>query len=363
MSREKLLVIVSGMIIGVLAVILVHLGNPANMGFCIACFIRDISGSLGLHGAEVVQYLRPEIMGLILGSFAAAILFREFKPSGGSAPATRFVLGIIMMVGALVFLGCPLRMLLRLAGGDLNALVALPGYVAGIWVGTFFLKSRFTLGKSFPQGSSEGYTAPAAAVILLVFLVMAPPFVLFSENGPGSEYAFWGVALGAGLLVGLLAQRSRICTMGGIRDLILFKDTHLFAGLVALLLVVFVGKLAAGFFEPGFTGQPVAHTDGIWNFLGMLIVGWGAVLAGGCPLRQLILSGEGSSDGLITLLGLAAGAAIAHNFGLAASPEGVSLYGQAATGISLLLLLIIGILNSRSGLSNKTNAGSSVAGD
>ena len=52
----------------------------------------------------------------------------------------RFLLGMLMMSGALIFLGCPRALILRLAGGDWNALVALPGYVAGVWAGVFFLK-------------------------------------------------------------------------------------------------------------------------------------------------------------------------------------------------------------------------------
>ena len=65
-SKEKLQIIIAGLIIGVVAAVLVLLGNPANMGFCIACFIRDTAGALGLHRAAAVQYLRPEIIGIIL---------------------------------------------------------------------------------------------------------------------------------------------------------------------------------------------------------------------------------------------------------------------------------------------------------
>jgi len=36
------------------------------------------------------------------------------------------------MFGALVFLGCPWRAFLRLAGGDLNAILGIGGLVAGI---------------------------------------------------------------------------------------------------------------------------------------------------------------------------------------------------------------------------------------
>ena len=100
-------IIAVGAVIGLLAVWLQHLGNPANMGICVACFERDVAGGLGLHRAAIVQYLRPEIMGLVLGALAAAVFSREFRPRGGSAPLVRFVLGMVAAMGALVFLGCP----------------------------------------------------------------------------------------------------------------------------------------------------------------------------------------------------------------------------------------------------------------
>jgi len=106
-----------GAIIGVLAPLLQRMGNPGNMGICVACFDRDIAGALGLHRADMVQYMRPEIIGFVLGSLVAAYLFKEFRPRAGSAPVVRFVLGAFAMIGALVFLGCPWRALLRLAGG------------------------------------------------------------------------------------------------------------------------------------------------------------------------------------------------------------------------------------------------------
>ena len=37
-----------------------------------------------------------------------------------------------MMIGALVFLGCPLRMVIRMSAGDLNAYVALIGFAGGV---------------------------------------------------------------------------------------------------------------------------------------------------------------------------------------------------------------------------------------
>ena len=114
-KKERLYIVIAGLVIGIVAVGLAALGNPANMGFCIACFLRDISGALGLHQAAAVQYIRPEIPGLVLGSFAAALVKKEFSPRGGSAPITRFVLGLFVMIGCLMFLGCPFRMILRQA--------------------------------------------------------------------------------------------------------------------------------------------------------------------------------------------------------------------------------------------------------
>lgn len=52
-----------GAVIGLLVPLLQKLGNPPNMDICVACFERDIAGALGLHRANVVQYIRPEIIG------------------------------------------------------------------------------------------------------------------------------------------------------------------------------------------------------------------------------------------------------------------------------------------------------------
>ena len=105
MKKENLFVILTGVVIGIAALVLTALGNPANMGFCIACFERDIAGAVGLHSAAKVQYVRPEIIGLVLGSFLMAIATKEWKAKAGSSPALRFVLGAFVMIGALVFLG------------------------------------------------------------------------------------------------------------------------------------------------------------------------------------------------------------------------------------------------------------------
>ena len=70
MKKVHLGVIIAGAAVGLAALILTALGNPTNMGVCIACFLRDISGAVGLHSAAKVQYVRPEIIGLVLGDEA-----------------------------------------------------------------------------------------------------------------------------------------------------------------------------------------------------------------------------------------------------------------------------------------------------
>lgn len=346
--------ILTGAVVGVLAPLLVHFGNPGNMGICVACFSRDIAGALGLHRAASVQYIRPEIIGFVLGALIAALIFREFKPRGGSSPLIRFLLGMFAMIGALVFLGCPWRAYLRLSGGDWNAIPGIIGLFAGIGLGIIFLKRGFSLGRSRPTSPVAAWVMPVFVLILLVLLITAPLFgrdadgnpvgpIFFSTSGPGSLHAPIFIALAAGLVIGFLAQRSRFCTVGALRDVVLLRDTHLLNGVIALVVAAFITNLALGQFNPGFEGQPVAHTNMLWNFGGMVLAGLAFTLAGGCPGRQVFMSGEGDADAAIFVFGMIAGAGIAHTFSLASSPAGPGVYGPAAVVIGLVILSVIGL--------------------
>ncbi len=365
-------IIVVGAVIGLIAVWLQKLGNPANMGICVACFERDVAGGLGLHRAAIVQYLRPEIMGLVLGSLAAALATREFKPRGGSAPLVRFVLGIIAAMGALVFLGCPWRadahraragvhggneivLYLRLAGGDGNAILGLAGLATGIWIGTLFFKRGYSLGRSNGQSAVSGALFPALIVGLLLLYLVFPQIpgepqsgpLFYSVKGPGSQHAPFIASLGLAFVIGIIAQRSRFCTMGAFRDLFLFRYTHLFLGLAAMFAAAFVANALTGGLKFGFEGQPVAHSDFVWNYLGMVTAGLAFALAGGCPGRQLFMAGEGDSDAALFALGMLVGAALAHNLGTASSGTGIGVYGVQATLIGFAVCLVIGFIHSR----------------
>ena len=348
----------SGVVIGFLVMLLAMSGNPANMAICVACFIRDAAGALKLHTAAPVQYFRPEIVGFVCGSFLISMATKEYRSTAGSAPMVRFLLGAVMMIGALVFLGCPLRMVLRMSAGDLNAYVALIGFAGGVATGSCFLKKGFSLGRAYETKPLSGAVLPVLLAALLVIGVATGAYAASTE-GPGSKHAPLLLALVVALVIGALAQKSRMCFAGSIRDVILMKNFDLLSIIAALFVVMTVYNIATGNFHLSFSGQPIAHSQHLWNILGMYVVGFAAVLAGGCPLRQLILAGQGSSDSAVTFLGMLLGAAFAHNFNLvgsaakaatatdAAVPGGPAMPGKIAVIVCIVLLFMIAATNLR----------------
>ena len=304
-----------GIVAGLGAALLAFLGNPKNMAFCIACFIRDTAGAMHFHSAEVVQYVRPEVIGIIVGAFVISLLTREYRSTAGSSPALRFFLGVIMMVCALVFLGCPLRMVLRMSAGDISSYVGLVGFVAGIATGAFFLKKGFSLGRAYTAKKESGYALPIVVAIIFVLFIAVPSLFAFSEKGPGSIHAPVIASIAVGILIYNIATSNFAFVAYG----------------------------------------PIAHAQTLWNILSMYGVGFAAVLLGGCPLRQLVLAGTGSSDAAITVLGMFVGAALAHNFklaagaaavadaakGIEASAGGPGINGQIFVVVSIIVLFVI----------------------
>lgn len=346
----------AGLIVGAGLALLAYFGNPGNMAMCAACFIRDMAGSLKLQSTETVQYFRPEIVGLVVGSFVIALATREFRSTAGSSPMTRFVLGFIMMIGALIFLGCPLRMVIRMAAGDLNAWVGLIGMVLGVATGTFFLKKGYSLGREHDTNKTAGAVLPVLLIIGLCISVFAGVFAV-SQSGPGSKHAPVLLSLAVALIVGALAQKVRICFAGSIRNIFLMRDFDLLIPIAGLFVVMLVFNLVTGGFKLSFDGQPIAHSQQLWNILGLYAVGFGATLAGGCPLRQMTLAGQGSCDAAVTFLGLLVGAAFAHNFGLAGTAAsaaiaekaavagGPSTAGQIVLICCIVVLFVIAVVN------------------
>lgn len=216
--NKKRTLLVSGILLGLAGALLAYFGNPGNMAICIACFIRDTAGGMKLHQAGVVQYVRPEIAGMVLGSFVISVATGEYRSVAGSSPLIRFLLGVMMMIGALVFLGCPLRMVIRMSAGDLNAYVALAGFVLGIFTGTVALKRGFSLGRSYDTHRSNGYVLPGLLVFLLALSLLAPGLFAWSEKGPGSMHAPVLLSLGQGWPLGRCPRNAGTCFAGSVRD-------------------------------------------------------------------------------------------------------------------------------------------------
>ncbi len=347
-----------GAVLGVGALLLSWLGNPPNTGICASCFLENIAGALGLHDNPRMQYLRPEIIGFILGSFLFSLWRGEFLSRGGSSPLLRFCIGMLLVIGCAVFIGCPVKLILRLAAGDLTVLPGLAGLVVGIYVGLEFIENGFALGEPRETSRASGFVLPGIMVILLVFLIVRPPFIGFSTTGAGALHAPLLLSLGLGLVIGGLAQHTQFCITGGIARIFLWgpreimncpRSTGLLVSIGSFFLFALVTAVLTGQFHLGIHGQPSSTDAYGWTFLGMVLVGFGSVLIRGCPLRQMIAAGEGDNDAGAAVLGMLVGAAVVQNWELGSTVAGTPPAGRIAVLAGLLFLFVVGLANRRRG--------------
>jgi len=330
-AADTALIIASGIALGGLGAALALWGNPANSGICVSCFMENLAGSLGLHGNLRMAYVRPELTGFIVGAAAMALLNREMRPRSGVFPVLGFFLGVILIVGSSVFMGCPVKMMLRLGAGDMTAAAGFLGLACGVWVGIRYLRAGLDMGSPvYGGGSFQGWIVPVLMVLLFIVSVSFPAYVPTGTTGPASRAAPVVPALISGLFIGALAQRSRFCVTGSFSNLFLAKDWALMRGLAALFVLAVAVNLSAGVFRFGVMDQPGSNPDHLWNFLGMSLVGFASVLAGGCPFRQLILTGEGSADASVIVLGMLFGGGIVHQWSIASTSAGPTQAGKAA---------------------------------
>lgn len=336
-------VIAAGILFGVIGVLLVTFGNPTNTGICASCFLEGIAGSIGLHSNIRMMYMRPEIIGFILGSFLLAISTKNFHSRGGASPLIGFVLGIFTIVGSAMFMGCPVKMIYRFASGDMTSLAGIAGVLAGVWVGIMFMREGFYLGDPGEQKSINGLLIPFGAFILLIFILIKPAFIQFSTKGSGAVYAPWYISLGAGLTLGAIAQRSRFCIIGGLRNFFLAKDRSLITGVVLMIIFAAITAAATGQFHFGMFDQPGSHLDHLWSFWGMFLTGYASVLLGGCPLRMMILAGEGDVDAGVSIMGMLLAAGLVHSWNLASATDGPTFNGKIAVLAGLFFCLILSL--------------------
>jgi len=341
--REFYWTLLAGLLLGVLGSLLAYAGNPANTGICISCFLENTAGALGLHGDARMQYFRPELPAFLLGSFAAALIGREWKPRASGFAVAGFGLGALMIVGSAVFIGCPIKALLRLSAGDLTAAPGFAGLAAGVYAGLKMLRG--------PDLKLEGESRPASPAVALGLVVLVagatallflPGFLRESRTGGGSLHAPVWMSLAGGALIGIASQRSRFCVTGSVRDLLLTRRAAMGAGLFAAFGGAVAANVATGQFHLGWADQPGVHLEWGWSFLGMALTGWAAVLAGGCPFRQLVKAGEGDLDAASVTAGMLSAAALVEAWGLAGTTSGVPPLGKAALLLGFAALLALG---------------------
>jgi YedE family putative selenium metabolism protein len=332
--------------VGALAALLVLLGNPGNMGLCGACFLRDIAGSLGLFAAGP-QIFRPEVCGLIAGALLWQWQRGQLHARSGSYASARLFLGVWMGIAALVFLGCPFRMLQRLGGGDLNAWLALPGFILGVGIGRALEQRGYNVGKTSEVPLPVGLLGP------LFFALVLGAFAIGSVlRGPGlgdpggPAHAHWLIALALALPAGAILSLTGFCAISAARQLFGGPRPISLAALFligAYAVVLWIG----GKFHLSFDQQPIAHSEWLWNTLSLALLGLCGALAGGCPVRQIVLTGEGNGDAFVTTMGIMVGGAVAHGIGLSSSPAGTTSAGCYAVALGLVLATAYGWLMTR----------------
>ncbi len=343
MSRIRLpdIAIITGAALGIGAVLLSLLGNPVNSGICISCFMENLAGALQLQGDLRMSYIRPELIGFLLGSFIMAKKTARFNVTGGSSPVIRFLLGFFIIVGCAVFIGCPIKMLQRLSAGDLTAVVALLGMMFGVWLGARYIRSGIFLDREIKLPKINGYIMPFIAVLLLSFLFLKPTFIQQGQTGPAAQHAPLAVSLGIGLIIGALAQRSGLCITGGFRNFFLVREKTLLYGVITFFVSALLVNLATNQFQLGLNGQPASHLGHGWTFLAMTLVGLASVIIDGCPFRQVVKAGQGDIDSAITCFGMMTGAALVINWTLRSTSAGPSFNGKIAVLTGLIFCLIV----------------------
>jgi uncharacterized membrane protein YedE/YeeE len=138
--------------------------------------------------------------------------------------------------------------------------------------------------------------------------------------------ADWKIGLATliiGTIVGYLGQRSRFCTISGIRDFFLVKDSYRLKGLIGIVIGGVIGFALVN----KLGGDLSSFTKGSWQFMPMLkdglnvipsilipvsavgafFMAYFSVMAEGCPFRQHVMAGEGRLSGIIYIAGLVLG--------------------------------------------------------
>ena len=133
---------------------LISAGGPEAYGFCVACHTRDlvndavnsVAGTNLAIAAISQNAILPvlTVIGVLIGAFISAKVYREFRTKTGSAVTYIWYLlgGLFFMVFALFMGGCPYRIALRIGYGDVIAFIGLLAIIAGVLIGIKIATAR-----------------------------------------------------------------------------------------------------------------------------------------------------------------------------------------------------------------------------
>jgi hypothetical protein len=149
-ERFRISAIVYGVVAGLLAVgvqIFFGLEPPPAYAICMTCHPRDMISWLVNHTIGLNWEIAPvsaavpllTTVGLLIGAHIAARHNHEVRPMSLGREWRSFLCGLLVMNAGLLVLGCPTRLLLLSAYGELLAVIAVVGVVVGILLGTLLL--------------------------------------------------------------------------------------------------------------------------------------------------------------------------------------------------------------------------------
>lgn len=151
--RFRISAMMAGIIIAATAIIaqvIFAFAPPEAYGICLACHGRDMFAQIGRalfeQPFEMSEIARKgpivTVVGILLGAFLAARAGKEFRFQWVENKWLSLLTGVVVAILALIISGCPMRLLIRTAYGEINALWGILFVVLGAIVGTLILKHK-----------------------------------------------------------------------------------------------------------------------------------------------------------------------------------------------------------------------------
>lgn len=142
-----------GIVAGILAVAagaFFDVRPPEAYGVCMACHARDlVNWMLNVFARTHLEVAPASLVfpvltpiGVILGAVLGAKTSGEFRWQTPDSSLNAFVYGVLVMNFALLAGGCSFRLLLRTASGESLGIIGFGGMIAGVVLGTFWLRWR-----------------------------------------------------------------------------------------------------------------------------------------------------------------------------------------------------------------------------